>query len=575
MLQPNSREAEEGTIFVAKDLAIWLPFMVVLLTALGAVIVFGVGMAVGLAGLMRSAQSATVLVSLLLVAGSMAAGLRLMAADLVSSVLRDSNQLAHRLLSVVPAGLCERLRLGELGGWVVYLAMWLPVLASAIGLAWLFDHTAYGRDMVGVVLGKQKDLGGAVDTLLVFLHGTVILLVSVFAVRMPFSTHWLSMLTRVRLKPWPAPDAADTDQLRIRIAHLSDLHAQVPSKVLSESGKAMGSGTIEGVFRSVGRQDDIAALVISGDLTDDGTRGAWNELLGSDAFLHVRNKTIIAPGNHDLNQIEIGKVPTVSRVAKVRDVGRNQRALRFLQAAEEVMGTRAWLICPFDGKLCTLGELMARAELDLQAWSAKARRRSLGLTPSELLKRCFPMIVTVESGDGHIIRFMIWNSVMPNRWPLLNALGDVDQEQLDRGDKLLAACASSQPLVHVIHHQLGLPSLRDMISCREKHGLRWLSGVGMTLSDPRRMTRWLARRSQRSVLLHGHHHKFFVVDDPDAQATIVSAPSATQGCEESYQRSLRASHEGAWLRLDLEAQGPHVRLAACQPMLVGTHDASE
>lgn len=90
----------------------------------------------------------------------------------------------------------------------------------------------------------------------------------------------------------------------------------------------------------------------------------------------------------------------------------------------------------------------------------------------------------------------------------------------------------------------------------------------MALGQPSNLMNWLARRSQHTVLLHGHHHKFFVIEHDPSMATVISAPSATQGVEESYSNKLKASKSGSWLELSLRVVGPHVRVENVAPRII-------
>lgn len=73
----------------------------------------------------------------------------------------------------------------------------------------------------------------------------------------------------------------------------------------------------------------------------------------------------------------------------------------------------------------------------------------------------------------------------------------------------------------------------------------------MALESSHALVDWLIRRRQRTVILHGHHHKLFVMRQEDCKATIVSAPSATLGCEESFVSGEKRGTQGRWLFLSV------------------------
>jgi hypothetical protein len=75
---------------------------------------------------------------------------------------------------------------------------------------------------------------------------------------------------------------------------------------------------------------------------------------------------------------------------------------------------------------------------------------------------------------------------------------------------------------------------------------------------------WIESLGQRTVILHGHKHKYFVADLMDGQTTIVSAPSVTLGCEESFVKGFEHSDAGYWLDLTLNVRGTHTQLIGAE-----------
>lgn len=94
------------------------------------------------------------------------------------------------------------------------------------------------------------------------------------------------------------------------------------------------------------------------------------------------------------------------------------------------------------------------------------------------------MIVFTRSSENDDINqqvaYVVWNSVRPNRTPLLNAQGEINDAQLDRGHKLVAAYASI-PLIHIVHHQPSLPTTSKWT------GMNW-TAAGMLMMRRRNLS---------------------------------------------------------------------------------------
>jgi hypothetical protein len=214
---------------------------------------------------------------------------------------------------------------------------------------------------------------------------------------------------------------------------------------------------------------------------------------------------------------------------------------------------------------------MQRAEADLLAWESKKMHRS-SLRPLELLEKLFPMVVS--TGRTGELRFMVWNSVWVNRWPWNNAMGEIDDTQLQRAEQVLRNLGPSVPIVHLLHHQIGVPNSRPVYVDRSEHWFRRIFAVGMGLKNAPDLMKWIAKRRQQTVVLHGHRHKYFIAEDTEYAVTVVSAPSASKSVEMSFDERVRAGLPGRWLRVELDVRGPHVALTGATAVAVGPAIAS-
>jgi hypothetical protein len=109
-----------------------------------------------------------------------------------------------------------------------------------------------------------------------------------------------------------------------------------------------------------------------------------------------------------------------------------------------------------------------------------------------------------------------------------------------------------------MHHQLAQPSPKDLVSPKDRTLQDRVTSGWTVLLRATSVIDWIESLGQRTIILHGHKHKYFVADLQDGQATIVSAPSGTLGCEESFVAGFEQSHNGHWLHIDIAAQGPHL-----------------
>lgn len=477
---------------------------------------------------------------------------------------------AYRIASVVVAGSIERWRLGPLAGQFIYSFLVTFALALALLLAGvLLDGTGPGLAVKAVLLGQANDIKSITNLVLGSIYLSTTLLVVALAVSMFSAERWIGLGQRLRLQPWSPTIEEQSSIKSITVAHISDLHAQKSNIPLTESNHSHRPEALDELLQHV-HAASPDAIVISGDLTDDGSIGAWEEFLKTPSLEVIKDRLVIAPGNHDLNLVEQSKTRSLFRIWSIRAIGRHLRAARFLQVANILMGNRALVVCPYTKKVSTLAAVMERAQHDLNKWLRRDPSiRRASLTPTDLLDACFPMAVYVEDKAGAKLPgcFIAWNSVKKNRAPIFNAIGEISAEQMKRVDQLISGLTGDVALVHVMHHQMALPSRSHLAFSKTNSTPSRLTEIGMVLENPAPLISWLARKAQRTILLHGHHHKYFVLKEDEAMTTIVSAPSATVGCEESYRKDL-LSDAPAWLLLELGIRGPHAELQSIAPRVV-------
>lgn len=495
--------------------------------------------------------------TLLLVFYLLFAATVLLAANITEAgraVIKMVDHWAVRTLSVFVVGISDLARGRTWVAATAYVA--LGVLFTWVAFKYfsaIVDGTGIGHKTQQILVGSLDDFNDVLEALV----GGALLALGVIASMLPImmvlSRRWQVMLKRPKFEPLEKSDLAPKSDsgTQICLAHASDLHALAPEPNNNINEKlAMG-------MRSLAVAN-MQAILLTGDLTDNGTYEAWNALLGMPEMEQLRERAVVAPGNHDLNTVYPTLWETFVKVEHPRRIGTHARALNFLRAANAVMGSRAKVICPYSNSVSTLTDVMLRAGADIHRWENNDKLRRNALTPEQLLEKMFPMMVEVS---GVECRFMVWNSVKLNRWPLLNAIGEVDRGQLERANALLSQASPNQSLIHLIHHQIGVPQTPPVAHDKSLPAWRKLFAIGMGLQNPSDFLSWLAARAQSTVVLHGHHHKYFLIKNDDAMTQIVSAPSLTHGVETSYSKDVGTGKIGRWLALTVNIDGPNVELS--------------
>ena len=480
--------------------------------------------------------------------------------------------MIERSVAIIFAGSAEAFGASQQALELFYAAICVALIPLAAWATHVFAKAAPLVFVQSVLNGSVQWSKVPVSTAIeAAAYVVMVALIFLLSITLAVSKKFRSVLTRPKLTPRiPSTQMDLAASQQYRVAHLSDLHAMATGQTLAENPKRLVHiDAISELFLSLSETTGLDAIVVSGDLTDKGDIDSWKALLSCVGVEEVSARIVIAPGNHDLNPIEAGFWKSLRNFADLRRTGQNLRALRYLQVANALMGERTELVCPYTQRLTTLSRVMERAQPDIDAWSArkivKDRVRKRSLPPRDLLEKCFPMRVTVDGkSSASRLSFFVWNSVSSTAWPLLNAVGNIDDAQVERATKLISA-SSSSALVHVMHHQLAQPSPKDLISPAKRTIKDRVTSGWTVLMRATTVIDWIESLGQQTVILHGHKHKYFVADLTDGQTTIVSSPSGTLGCEESFVLGFAHSDKGFWLDLSLTVQGTHTQFLGVKP----------
>jgi len=306
----------------------------------------------------------------------------------------------------------------------------------------------------------------------------------------------------------------------LRIAHLSDLHL-----VGERYGYRMESGTSgprgnDRAFQAFCQLDSVHAtqafdaIVVTGDITDTGTRAEWLEFF---TLLHaspgVRGRLMFVPGNHDVNIIDRANP---GRLDLPWSVTGALRKLRVILAMDAVQGESVHVV---DRRTGTVGPTL---EQYLRTGTRPALLQDLAKHGSwrgrwEAVKvwdRMYPLVVPA-SGNGCGI--ILLDSNASRHFSLTNAIGLVSRDQLRALNSVLQSTPAAMWIVAVHHHLVEYPI----------RGLGLKERVGVVLVNAPDVLRVIARCDRPVVIMHGHRHRDWM--GTRGGVVLCSAPSATLG----------------------------------------------
>ena len=332
---------------------------------------------------------------------------------------------------------------------------------------------------------------------------------------------WLWREIRVSrpIRAWVTPN--DFGAVRVRVAHLSDLHvvgSRYAFRMESGTGGPRGNGRLQRVLKSVAELNagsPIDRLVVSGDITDAGTRAEWIEfgrILGD--CPELRSKLLFVPGNHDVNVID---PTTPGRLDLPGSMGQALRRLRMVLALDEFQGGTVHVVDRASGVAGpTLHEYLrvgTRQEL-LRELAQRGTRRSRR-EMRRVWDAIFPLVVPPPHEGGYGV--MLLDSNARRHLSITNAMGIVDQSQLKAVGSLLRSARDRSWLVVLHHHVVEYPL--PSIGLTER--------IGLSLANASELLDVISTHPAPVLVLHGHRHRDWIgVSD---NLTLCSAPSVTLG----------------------------------------------
>jgi 3',5'-cyclic AMP phosphodiesterase CpdA len=330
---------------------------------------------------------------------------------------------------------------------------------------------------------------------------------------------WREIGTRYPLRDWmPGPPIGHAPI--VRVAHLSDLHL-----VGERYGYRMECGTHgppgnESVQQALTKLSAIHAatpfdcVLVSGDVTDAGTRAEWVEFLDIlKSNPDIRSRVLFVPGNHDVNIVDR---TNTGRFDLPWSVGHALRRLRFIVALDEVQGERVHIVSGTGGLGPTLRDYVSAPD-------RVARLRELAEQGTwrgrweiaRVWNDVFPLVVpsTDPGGCGVILL----DSNARSHFSATNAVGVIGRTELKKFRAILNAFPDRPWIILLHHHVVEYPVASVKLADR----------IALSLMNAPDVLASLARHASHVVIFHGHRHHDWIGMKGDV--VLCSAPSVSLG----------------------------------------------
>jgi 3',5'-cyclic AMP phosphodiesterase CpdA len=329
----------------------------------------------------------------------------------------------------------------------------------------------------------------------------------------------------------------------LRVAHLSDLHiTENEDARMVERRRPGGNASFERLLDAAPLYDANVVLV-TGDVTDRGTAGAWRAFLDAVEERDLAGRVVLVPGNHDIafvEQIDRKRAFRLDRFGIVQLAN----LLKFCEAFAGTAGGQRGVVW-VGGEPRSFGDAWADAEravrplvaalpttpvprLSLRHWWSERRPffdyvEQIEAARARLLE-LFPVAVPVADQDAVI--FVLNSISRVSRHPALNAIGRIGRAQYKRLDRLARQMPQRLKLVAVHHH---------LVRRSEEQSagfLHRLFAKFTVLGDTGPLVRFCVRSGVRAVL-NGHRHLTYQLRLPSGTC-LLAAPSSTLGDELSH-----------------------------------------
>jgi 3',5'-cyclic AMP phosphodiesterase CpdA len=333
---------------------------------------------------------------------------------------------------------------------------------------------------------------------------------------------WRELRFRAPVADW-VPCSSEPAALVDRIAHLSDLHfvgERYGCRMEAGTHGPRGNRCIRRALRklaAIHAASPLDRVLITGDVTDAGTRAEWAEFLDlMRGFPELRDRLSFVPGNHDVNIVDRHNT---GRFDLPWSAGQSLRKLRVVLALDALQGNRAYVVDRKSGALGPSLRDYLRAAGRVESLRALANdgairgRREM----SKVWDAIFPLVEPppVENGYGIILL----NSNARSHFSLTNAIGVVSPSQLNALKSILRSSPRSSWMI-LLHHQVVEYPVAS-ISLTDR--------IGLALVNASDVLAAIAPHASRCLVLHGHRHRDWI--GTCRNVVLCSAPSATLGSQ--------------------------------------------
>jgi 3',5'-cyclic AMP phosphodiesterase CpdA len=343
---------------------------------------------------------------------------------------------------------------------------------------------------------------------------------------------WRELALSSPVLDW-APSSSRAESPAYRVAHLSDLHL-----VGERYGYRMEAGTHgprgnRRIRRVLGKLAAIHALtplhhiLITGDVTDAGTRAEWAEFLDLlRGHPELRARLSFVPGNHDVNIVDRANP---GHLDLPWSAGLALRKLRVVLALDAIQGERAHVVDRASGALgpslkdyLRKGERVERLRALAQCGAVRGR-----MQVAKIWDAIFPLVEPAPRDDGYGI--ILLNSNSRGYFSLTSAIGVINPSQLSALRSILRNSPHTAWAL-VLHHQVVEYPVAT-ISLRDRIGLALVNGPDVLAA--------IAPHASRLLVFHGHRHRDWT--GTCGELVLCSAPSAMLGSHEGekYRGSFR------------------------------------
>lgn len=299
-----------------------------------------------------------------------------------------------------------------------------------------------------------------------------------------------------------------------RIAHLSDLHfvgGRYEFRI--ETGRSGPQGNKKALevlnqLEVADERERLDLVIITGDITDTGRSAEWAEFLEQLSDRNIADRTLILPGNHDLN---IADRANPARLELPVSAAKRLRQMRSLSVINAVQGDRIKVIDRKTGKHdITLSDSLAPHRDAIRKFADKGGLR-LSLRLEQVWNDSFPMVLPPDTSDG--IGVILLNSNAETNFSFTNALGLVQTIQARELISVMNQYPDACWIMALHHHLVEYPRPVKAFSVR----------VGTKIINGSWFVRQLHPFNGRLLAMHGHRHIDWIGQCGGTR--IVSAPS--------------------------------------------------